>query len=70
MVMENRRNMQFVRRCETCAAIADCKAAFGKFWIDKSHGGEGCNHPLRAAKAPQYPKMPRRQRKVTQQDII
>ena len=68
--MENRRNMQFGQRCETCAAIADCKAAFGKYWIEKSHGGEGCSYPLGATKAPQYPKMPRRPKRITQKDLI
>lgn len=62
--------MQYVQKCEICAAIHYCKAAFGKFWPEKSNGGEGCNYPLGAAKAPQYPKMPRRSRKMTQQDLI
>ena len=38
--------MQYVQKCEICAAIHHCKAAFGKFWPEKSNGGEGCDHPL------------------------
>lgn len=36
------------RKCAECPADvqAVCRHAFGKFWGDKSHGGEGCGHPL------------------------
>ena len=37
----------FVRRCAECAVRADCKEAFGKYWGDKSHGGVGCDYPLK-----------------------
>ena len=73
--MRNRRKMQYVRRCEICPTIADCKTAFGKYWLEKSHGGKGCCHPFTGwakveIKPPALPKMPRRPRRVTQQDLI
>lgn len=38
------------RKCGECPAEvqAVCKHAFGKFWGDKSMGGEGCDNPLDA----------------------
>lgn len=67
--------MQFVRKCAVCQTIADCKTAFGKYWLEKSHGGKGCYHPFvgwaKVEVKPQaLPKMPRRPRKMTQQDLI
>ena len=37
---------RFARRCAECQAMPDCKAAFGRFWADRSSGGVGCNHPF------------------------
>ena len=36
------------RKCAECPTEvqAVCRHAFGKFWDDKSHGGEGCDYPL------------------------
>ena len=36
------------RRCEKCPPWTQtvCRHAFGKYWNDKSSGGEGCDHPL------------------------
>ena len=72
--MENRRNMQFVRRCAVCPTIEACKYSFGKYWVDKSSGGVGCNCPHpgfnQKKEEPIWPKMPRRPRKMTQQDLI
>ena len=36
------------RKCEECPADvqAVCRYAFGKYWNDKSSGGEGCDYPL------------------------
>ena len=34
-------------KCAECAAIADCKLAFGIYWREKSNGGVGCNTPLK-----------------------
>lgn len=31
-------------RCEICLTKADCVAAFGIYWIEKSHGGVGCDY--------------------------
>ena len=33
-------------KCAVCKSVAECKRAFGKYWADKSGGGEGCNHPF------------------------
>lgn len=33
-------------RCQTCAVAAQCKAAFGDYWTDKSGGGVGCAYPF------------------------
>ena len=58
--------MSFKAICNTCPAIADCKHAFGKYWVDKSSGGVGCRHPFagwgegKPAVPPPLPKMPRR----------
>lgn len=67
--------MQFVRRCEICPTIADCKTAFGKYWLEKSHGGKGCSHPFEGwakaeVKPPALPKMPRRPRREVQQELL
>lgn len=35
------------RRCEGCAALADCRQAFGRFWGEKSRGGIGCDSSFR-----------------------
>ena len=32
--------------CPTCAVAAQCKAAFGDYWTDKSGGGVGCAYPF------------------------
>lgn len=36
------------RNCGECPEWTRtvCRHAFGKFWADKSGGGEGCDHPL------------------------
>ncbi|MBQ0031783.1 MAG: hypothetical protein KBT68_03165 [bacterium] len=34
------------QRCENCPTKADCVAAFGIYWNDKSGGGVGCEHPF------------------------
>ena len=36
------------RRCGECPPWTQtvCRHAFGKYWNDKSSGGEGCDHPL------------------------
>ena len=34
------------QRCESCPTKADCVAAFGIYWSDKSGGGVGCEHPF------------------------
>ena len=36
------------RQCAECPPLTQtvCRHAFGKYWIDKSGGGEGCDHPL------------------------
>lgn len=34
------------RKCKDCKAIRWCIHAFGKYYLEKSGGGEGCNHPL------------------------
>ena len=48
------------QHCNSCATIADCKAAFGAFWRDrKAHGGVGCNHPF-----PGYDRVPQRGARV------
>lgn len=42
------KNRQFVRNCKGCPkrTAAVCRYVFGKFWVDKSLNGEGCNYPL------------------------
>lgn len=39
--------------CENCDTKADCKRAFGKFWLYKSFNGVGCT-----VKFPGYAKTP------------
>lgn len=34
------------QRCESCQTKAECVAAFGIYWSDKSGGGVGCEHPF------------------------
>lgn len=36
------------RKCGDCPPWTQtvCRHAFGKYWIDKSMNGEGCEHPL------------------------
>lgn len=36
------------RKCGDCPPWTQtvCRHAFGKYWADKSSGGEGCDHPL------------------------
>jgi len=36
-----------VMKCDKCEAIRDCKHAFGKYWPDKSHDGDGCSFQFR-----------------------
>lgn len=38
--------MEVKMRCDDCKAVAWCKEAFGKYWPEKSHNGEGCTCPL------------------------
>jgi len=35
------------QHCETCPTIQDCKEAFGRYWLEKSHGGVGCRFPFK-----------------------
>lgn len=39
---------QFVRNCNDCPerTVAVCRYVFGKYWVDKSLNGEGCDYPL------------------------
>lgn len=39
---------QFIRQCKDCPerTVAVCRYVFGKYWVDKSLNGEGCNYPL------------------------
>ena len=37
---------EYKARCENCGGIAACRYTFGKYWYDKSHGGEGCCRPI------------------------
>lgn len=65
--------MEYAALCKCCTTIADCKAAYGKFWEDKSNGGVGCFHQFPGwgkKPAPSFPKMPRRPRKMVQPDLI
>ena len=62
--------MSFKAKCNTCLVIADCKHAFGKYWVDKSSGGIGCMHPFAGwntgkPQMPTMPKMPRRPKMPT-----
>lgn len=34
--------------CPTCAVAAQCKATFGDYWTERSHGGVGCSYPFPA----------------------
>lgn len=34
------------QKCSECKAEEWCRHTFGKYYCDKSHGGEGCNYPL------------------------
>lgn len=42
------KNRQFLRNCKDCPerTAAVCRYVFGKYWVDKSLNGEGCNYPL------------------------
>ena len=53
-------------RCQTCAVVAQCKAAFGDYWTDKSGGGVGCAYPFPGyagaeARRPEAQDAPRRE---------
>lgn len=39
---------QFIRHCKDCheRTEAVCRYVFGKYWVDKSMNGEGCDYPL------------------------
>ena len=37
--------------CENCEVIEMCRKMFGKYWPDKSDGGKGCEHPVKASLA-------------------
>ena len=37
--------------CEGCEVIEMCRKMFGKYWNDKSDGGKGCEHPVKASLA-------------------
>ena len=57
--------MSYAAICATCPTIADCKHAFGKYWLDKSNGGVGCKHPFKGwggSQQPTLPQMPHRKR--------
>lgn len=63
--------MEYKAVCKCCPVLADCKAAFGAYWEDKSNGGKGCPTPFAgwgARPAPVLPKMPRR--KPKQENLI
>ena len=32
--------------CRDCDVAEVCRRVFGKFWLAKSHNGEGCDHPM------------------------
>lgn len=34
------------RKCKDCKAVRWCIHAFGKYYLAKSHNGEGCSCPL------------------------
>lgn len=38
--------MDYAAICNACPVVADCKVAFGKYWLDKSRGGKGCGYPF------------------------
>ena len=40
--------MEVKRKCSECPEWTRtvCKHAFAERWNEKSHGGEGCDHPL------------------------
>lgn len=42
------KNRQFIRKCKDCPerTAAVCRYVFGKYWVDKSLNGEGCNYPF------------------------
>lgn len=46
----------FAQRCDACPSLSQCRAAFGTFWLDRSSGGKGCQHPFTANR--QQPKPP------------
>ena len=65
--------MEFKAKCSECKALVDCKTAFGRYWGEKSNGGMGCKHPFEGwGKKPpaELPKMPRRPRRMVQQELI
>lgn len=37
-------------RCADCKTAKDCKAAFGRYWLQRSSGGVGCSRPFAYAK--------------------
>lgn len=41
--------------CAKCPTAADCKHAFGRYWLDRSSGGAGCNRQF-ASRKPDPPK--------------
>ena len=60
----------YAMTCPDCPWTADCRAAFGRFWADKSDGGRGCRLPftgwgIRAA-TPKRPERPVRPKRLTQ----
>ena len=44
--------MKLKMRCADCKSVEWCKYSFGKYWHDRSGGGEGCAHPLPQAGGP------------------
>ena len=34
---------EFKFHCDSCPTAEDCRHAFGKYYVDKSGGGVGCN---------------------------
>ena len=49
-------------KCNTCAVAADCRKAFGRYWLERSNDGVGCDlrfsgwRPGEGASAPETPR--------------
>lgn len=56
-------------KCAECPYKANCKKAFGKFWMEKSNGCKGCKHPFKGWSR-RTPPVPVRQRNLNQGRMI